>query len=154
MKAVPARGQTLPLMAISARLAVDPVLLDSIHLVSYAVRIYLTRRRHIDSGPDTRSMVLVRSSWLCRELIQGSGSTHRCMPLREVVHDTRSNSASPGRMNSTRDVVALRRAETIQSGCRRGRPGSLWMARDPSGFDEFYRSNYKQRRDDYRSNSL
>jgi hypothetical protein len=48
VKAVPARGQTLPLTAISARLAVDPVLLDSIHLVSYAVRIYLTRCRNID----------------------------------------------------------------------------------------------------------
>jgi hypothetical protein len=59
VKALPARGQILPLVAINAQLAVDPVLLESIYLVSYAVRIYLTDVAILTRNPDASSVVLV-----------------------------------------------------------------------------------------------
>jgi hypothetical protein len=44
-----------------------------------------------------------------RGLIQASANTHRCIPLRKLVHDTALKLVSPGRTNSTRDNVALGR---------------------------------------------
>ena len=58
-----------------------------------------------------------------RELIQASANTHRCIPLRKLVHDTSLELVSPGRTNSTRDNVALRRLKQFNRAA--GVTGSL-----------------------------
>jgi hypothetical protein len=97
-------------------------------------------------------MLLVRSSWLCRELIQESASTE---DARLFVHDTALDLASPPEGRIPPAIMSLseemKQFNRFAVGVDRA---PYWMAVNPSGFDEFFRSNYKQRRDDYRPNSL